>query len=1046
MNKKTSIFLIMGMLCSSVYAHNYIENEKTNKVNELPGHVRTIPVKDFDNDFRYNVNTSYYRNLNGDWEFAWFPSPEEFAKADRKSIEYDMVKVPCSWQMEGYDRPIYTNIIYPFDANPPYIDGINGNPVGLYRKEIKIPENWSDRRVRICFEGVSSTFELYLNGKFVGYSEDSYSPSEFDITPYLKSGKADMEVKVYRWCDGSYLEDQDGWRFSGIQRDVYLYSVADVHLNNYRISTDALGDGKGGLKLWYQLDASEKQRKTYTIDVNIISNDGKCVFSKTVDLRFKNKAVIENEFSAVVEGVEYWSHENPALYKMTFTIKDNKGNVVEKQMSNVGFRSVELRDRKLYLNGRSLIVKGVNRVEHNPFTGKYVPAVQMEKEVKLMKEHNINCVRTAHAPAHPYFYDLCDKYGILIMDEANVESHGMGYKDECLAKQSSWEQMHVERAVDMLLRDYNHPSVIMWSLGNEAGNGENMLAMERKIKEFDEVRPVVYHFWEGPETGDIIAGGVIKGGKANNGGGRYQSVDDLKMISEKNISRPFLLGEFAHSMGNALGNFKEYMDAFENYPGLIGGCIWDWVDQGIIKSSKTGKFGLDITDRDEALKCVKNPDSEYFIAYGGDFGDTPNSGNFCLNGIFPVDFSSTPKSEEVKYVYQNIEFSDWNPSDRTLTIKNKYLFKDLKEHNFEWTLYKNGVFTEGGWFVVPELKAGNTGNCKIEMKTGFDDKAEYALTVKAFERNIWDGKPVQVAAEQFVFGEHKPFRMPEIINFAKIESEGGKEILSNDGLTMVVDKKSGNIVEISKDGKKITAGALEHIFMRASTDNDRGGNKSLDKMWRNAGLDNLVMELVDFKAGKEGIQTEKIYKSAKGKTLFKVKESYSLIDGGINVNAEIKANTGCSQLPRIGYQCPLPLSVDKLQWYGAGPWSSYSDRGNSAFLGIHEAKANEMFDNYAKPQENGNRTDTRWVKVFNEDDCMMLVNGNGCFNFSLSPYSVKKMMDANHSCELVPDGYYTLFIDAVMAPVGNASCGPQAMGKYQVKDGVYKMNFDLIIF
>lgn len=1044
MNRKLGAILIMGILCSSVYAHNYIENEKINKVNELAGHVRTIPLTDFDNEFSYRVNTPFYQSLNGEWDFAWFASPEEYDKTDKSDIDFRKIKVPCSWQMEGYDRPIYTNIVYPFDAKPPYIDGINGNPVGLYRREITVPEEWLDKRVRICFEGVSSAFELYMNGKFVGYSEDSYTPSEFDITPYLKSGKADMEVKVYRWCDGSYLEDQDGWRFSGIQRDVYMYSVADVHLNNYRISTEAFGNGKGGLKLWYELNASEKQRKPYTLEMNIISEDGVNIFSKIADVRLGNKTGFEGELSAVVDGVEYWSHENPALYKMTFTIKDSKGNVVEKQMSNVGFRSVELRDKKLYLNGKPFIVKGVNRVEHNTFTGKYVALEQMEKEVKLMKKHNINCVRTAHAPAHPYFYDLCDKYGIMIMDEVNVESHGMGYKDESLAKQSSWEQAHVERAVDMLLRDYNHPSVIMWSLGNEAGNGDNMVAMERKIKEFDVVRPVVYHFWEGPETGDIIAGGVIKGGKKN-GGARYHSVEDLKKISDMNISRPFLLGEFAHSMGNALGNFKEYMETFESCPGLIGGCIWDWVDQGIIKNSRTGKYGMAIADRDEALKCVNNPGSEYFIAYGGDFNDEPNSGNFCLNGIFPVDFSSNPKSEEVKYVYQNIRFSNWNQEKKSLDIENKYLFTNLSEHNFEWSLYRNGSYVEGGWFVIPSLEPGESCNYNLDMETSSMQSGEYTLVIKAFSRNHWDGESVQVAAEQFVYGEYDRYTESEKCNYTVKDDVNARSFVRN-GISFIFDEKNGCIKEACYNGNNVIAGALEPIFIRATTDNDRGTAKSLDRMWKKAGLDSPIMELVSIETDNACIRTIKNYKNLKGDVLFEVKETFTFIEGGVNVDAEIKATTGCSQLPRIGYQCPLALDLDKVEWYGAGPWSSYSDRSSSAFLGIYNAGINEMFVNYARPQENGNRTNTRWVKVSETDGVCLCIDGKKPFNFTLSPYSVNNLDKAEHSFELIKEDYNTLFIDAVMAPVGNASCGPQAMNKYQIKDGIYHLNFNLRIF
>lgn len=1040
---KIKLAFVICMCSISVHAHNYIENEKVNKFNELPVHVRTIPVEDFGEEFSYNTNTSFFRSLNGEWDFAWFSSPEEYNNADKSELIFNKINVPCSWQMAGYDNPIYTNIVYPFDANPPYIDGINGNPVGLYRKEIMIPESWSDRRVRVCFEGVSSAFELYVNGEFVGYSEDSYSPSEFDITQYLKSGKASLEVKVYRWCDGSYLEDQDGWRFSGIQRDVYLYSVPDVHLNNYRIETNVSDNGNGGFGLWYELNSRKKQRKPFELEVNILSKDGQTVYSTSREISFKDNVGITGDISADIEGLEYWSHENPYLYKMTFTIKDRKGDIIERQMSDIGFRSVELRDKKLYLNGEPIIIKGVNRVEHNPFTGKAISLEQMEHEVILMKKHNINCVRTAHAPAHPYFYDLCDRYGLLIMDEANVESHGMGYKEECLAKQPSWEQAHVERATDMILRDYNHPSVIMWSLGNEAGNGMNMIAMENRIKEFDMVRPVVYHFWDGPETGDIIAGGVIKGGKKN-GGARYHSVDDLKRISEMNISRPFLLGEFAHSMGNSLGNFKEYMDAFENYPGLIGGCIWDWVDQGIVKSSKTGNYGLSITDREEALKCIKNPKSEYFIAYGGDFGDEPNSGNFCLNGIFPIDFSSNPKSEEVKQVYQNVGFTEWNASDKTFYIKNKYVFTNLSNHRFEWTLSKNGISIENGSFKLNSLSPSDSLRYKIPFKSNVNDYDEYTLTVNTFAPNTWDGEEMHIAKGQFVFGNYS-YNTSGVKEDISFMDKGRFVAYYNDKLSLIYNKETGLIDSLSYNGNNIIACSLEPVFMRASTDNDRGTEKSLDKMWRKAGLDKLTCELVNIVADSKGISSVRNYINENGDTLFVVKEFVSFIEKGIRVNSEIKATTGCNQIPRIGYLWPISKEMDNVKWYGAGPWSSYSDRRTSAFLGIYSKPVSEMFDNYAKPQENGNRTDTRWIEFTGEGEFIsMKINGHTPFNFSLSPYSIINMLDAKHSCDLKPMSYNNLFIDACMAPVGNASCGPQAMEKYKVKDGIYSLKFDII--
>ena len=1042
MRGKAIMMLGWCMMCVPVAAHDYIENESVNKVNELPVHVRSIPMDSFDDDWYSPDSGDYYRCLNGTWEFAWFASPRHYAEADKQSVDFAPMPVPCSWQMAGYDRPIYTNIVYPFDANPPKVDGVNGNPVGVYRRTVDVPYEWKGRRVRICFEGVSSAFELYVDGHFVGYSEDSALPSEFDITPYVKAGgMADVEVKVYRWCDGSYLEDQDGWRLSGIQRDVYMYAVPSVHLNNYRIEADALGSGRGKLKLWYEVEGNGNQKKPCQLEVNLWSAKGKKIYGNTQTLDWSTGQTQYGEIEASLKEVEYWSHECPQLYRMTFTVKDHRDKAIEKQAVNVGFRTIELRDRKLYLNGKPLVVKGVNRVEHNPFTGKFITRNQMEREVRLMKEYNINCVRTAHAPAHPYFYDLCDRYGMLIMDEANVESHGMGYKEASLAKQPSWQQAHVERAEDMVLRDFNHPSVVMWSLGNEAGNGPNMVAMEKKIKEYDRNRPVVYHFWEGPEVGDILAGGVLKGGKPN-GGARYHSVNDLKLISEKNISRPFLLGEYAHCMGNAMGNLKEYMHAFETYDGLIGGCIWDWVDQGIVKHSRTGEYGLAIADREEALNCVSNPESEYFIAYGGDFNDQPNSGNFCLNGMFPVTFARNPKSEEVKKIYQNIEFSEWDRQQTTLTIRNKYLFTSLAGHRFDWTLSKNGVEAERGSFELDAVNPGEITKQKLNFTSQLVDDAEYVLTIRVYARNIWDGNKLEVANGQFVFGDY-PYRPEKETQQVQRSITPPLVRYQYGQLELVFNQKTGLVDSVLLDGKNMMSGSMKPVFMRALTDNDKGGNKnSLERMWTKAGIDHLVPEVVEVVCGKKSIHSVKRYRNKKGEVLYIVDEVITLINGGVRYDTQFKVQTGCKQIPRLGYSCPVANELSEVEWYGAGPWSSYSDRCSSALIGVYNQSADSLFDNYARPQENGNRSAVRWLELKGKT-ARWRVSGPETFNFTVSPYTMENLNRAVHPYDLKRMPYHTLFIDAQMAPVGNASCGPQALEKYMVTDGVYHFTFNI---
>lgn len=1050
MNNRFLITTLLLMYFLAFHAQqSYYENETINKINEVKTHVNTVPLESLQQNFDYKLNTSLYKNLNGIWDFAWFATPEECEKCDLSSIRFNKIQVPCSWQMAGYDTPIYTNIEYPFDANPPYIAGINGNPVGVYKKEIIIPENWENKNVRLCFEGVSSAYEVYYNGRFVGYSEDSYTPSEFDLTPFLSSDKGLLEVKVYKWSDGSYLEDQDGWRFSGIQRDVYMYAIPNIHVNDYHIVAEAPGDNIGFFNLSYELIRQTRDCGTYFLDLQIFNHDGKLLKDtiKTISFseynRDKHMQRVLGNWNVRLNNIDYWSHEFPNLYDINIVIRGKNGIIVERQSSKFGFRSIKINGRNLLLNGKPLIIKGINRVEHNPFTGKYIPFEQMEKEVVLMKAHNINCVRTAHCPAHPYFYDLCDRYGILVIDEANVESHGMGYKDASLAKQKSWEKAHVERACDMVLRDYNHPCVIMWSLGNEAGNGTNMLAMEDAIKKIDNSRPVVYHFSDEPKVGDIVAGGVWKGNRKNNSG-RYNSVDDLKYISTMKLSRPFLLGEFAHSMGNSLGNLYDYVNTFEKCPGLIGGCIWDWVDQGIVKNRHTGEYGLNILNRNVAVKAVHNPDCDYFIAYGGDFNEKPNSGNFCLNGIFPVDFSETPKSEEVRRIYQNIEFSQWNSNTCELSIINKHLFTDLSGYSFKWILSEAGNVLEKGYFRVGYLAPFDSCKYKLNIKHKLENVGDYSLTIRAFTPVLWSDEVVEMATAQFVFGKRKQIINKRIHPITHVNN-GEQDIYDFGEWTCLYNRRKGILEELVFNNTHVIKRPFELEFMRAATDNDLGGKaKSLSSMWMNAGLHQLSSKTIMVSVSDTCMHSIRQYINSAGKIMFTADEYLTPISGGLNVRTQITATTSCAQIPRIGYKFYLSKDLSEVQWYGAGPWSSYSDRCVSAYLGVYSLPISKLFDNYANPQENGNRSNVRWVNITGKSNQKIKIVGHKLFNFSYSPYEVMDMHVAMHPYDLNVQPFNILHIDACMAPVGNASCGPQAMEKYQVGDGIYNLSFDIL--
>ena len=1025
------------------FAQSFIENQHINKVNEVKNHVHTVPLLEEGQHFKYAFQSEHYQLLNGLWDFSWFTDPSSMLKSLDKA-SFKPIQVPCSWQMAGYGIPRYLNANYPFDVNPPMVRGEYGNPVGVYRKTLTIPASWDKKQCFLWFEGVSSAYEVYIDGRFVGYSEDSNTASEFDVTDYVKPGKsASLEVRVFRWCDGSYLECQDTWLFSGIYRDVFLYATPDVHLKDYKITADACGNGKGTLNVDYKIANYQNHPSgDYVLSTTLKDKKGMSVWTKEQVIKLNYDAELTGTVHADLTNVAYWSHEKPNLYDLQFCLKKADGTILEYQLAEVGFRRFEVKGNKLYLNDKVLTIKGVNRVEHHAFYGKYIPHERMEEEVKLMKQNNINCVRTAHAPSHPYFYTLCDRYGILIIDEANVESHGMWYGENSLAKKPSWERAHVERAVDMVERDKNHPCVIMWSLGNEAGCGVNMVAMRRAIKKIDLSRPVTYHFYDEHPVTDIYLGGVIQKGKHNTFG-RYQSLDDLKMISEKKLDLPFVISEYAHSMGNATGNLTEYVEAFENWDGLSGGCIWDWIDQGIIRHKTTQKYGLGIDDQQKAMKAIHEPDGEYEVIYGGDFGEKKSLGNFCLNGITQADLASTPKLDEVGRAYQNLVFADWNSQDNSLSLRNKYLFTDANEFKYKWSLLRNGKVIKQGMTTVPSIPSGKSRRINIAIGDSWKKQPdEFFLNIAAYTSQTGHGLEADqmVAAAQLKLKDQVQETIVPNCKEIKLEETATAFVASAGNCSFTIDKATGSIAKISRKGKAV----IEQItpdFWRAPIDND----KRFKKMWNDAGLPSLKPQVESISATDQGIRVVRSFNNAQGKTMFSATEVYCLsAKGTLQLRAEIKATTGLRLLPKIGYQCSLTSSVSDVTWYGAGPMASYIDRKDAAFIGTYHLPVTKLFENYPKPQENGNRSEVRFVDLKDKKKSVVKVTADKPFNFTIWNYTTMNVANAKHSSDLKKLPYQILYISGWNAPIGNSSAGPEALEKYWIKDGVYQMNFSFI--
>lgn len=1014
--KITICFVILLFVVNIQAQSNDWENQNITQINkELP--TATL----FYDDSAADVTA-----LNGTWDFAFYNDVKEVPE-DAKPKKWNSIEVPGTWEMQGYGTPIYTNQIYPFDKNPPFISGINGNPVGIYQTEFEVAE-LKEKDIYLHFGSVSSAFYLWINDKKVGYSQDSWSPAKFNISAYARKGKNTLRMQVFRWSDGSYLEDQDGWRMSGIFRDVFLVEKEAVHIKDYFAKTSLKGNGG---KLDLQIDVSNNLNKTlkkYSLNVLVKDGSGKTLVN--LESKVNSKVNLSSELSVI----KPWSNEVPNLHILKIQLKKGK-QLIDEVRTKIGFRDVALSDKQqLLLNGKPFIIKGVNIVEHDPIYGKYISKARMEKQIKMLKRYNINTIRTAHYPASPYLYKLCDEYGMLVIDEANVESQGMKYKDASLAKDPTWEKAHVERLEAMMQRDKNHPSVILWSFGNEAGNGVNMEAMQRRAKDIDKSRPTHYHIIDGGVSYDTYGGGIIKFGKPNIFG-RYQSVADLEYLGKEGTDKPYLLNEFAHSMGNSTGNLQEYVDVFEKYPNLIGGCIWDWVDQGVTKS-KDGAYGTKIKNIERAHTQAKLPGKDVYWAFGGSFGDTPNSGSFCINGLVFPDMTPSSKTEEVKKAYQEIAFKLVDFTTGTVNIKNKYHVTNTNAFNFEWILLEDGKEIQRTPFNI-NLSGGSQKEVTLPKWTKPDTVgSEYVLQLvaKLQKDTKWVKSGHEVAFEEWVIPSNTTKEL-SLKNTGEVTVNEFENlvVLSGKEYQFTFDKTTGNLIKATKGGNIRIKDGMSLSFYRAPVDNDR----SFRKHWKLFKTDALQCQVDRFaiakKQGNATITINKTFTALGTKSGIIAKEEFSINNEGevlVKLALDYFGEDLPPTLPRIGYTAKLPKSSDTITWYGKGPGSSYSDRKTGMKMGIYTATIDELFTNYIKPQANGNRAEVRWFQVGIENP--LKVSSEQPIHFSLQKYEAKDVAKARFTYQLKEGKYNILNIDLEHGPVGNGSCGPRPLTKYLV--------------
>ncbi|MBN2862798.1 MAG: DUF4981 domain-containing protein [Bacteroidales bacterium] len=989
------------------------------------------------------ANSSNYLSLDGIWKFNLVNAPDNrpywFFKDDFDTRRWDDIEVPSNWEMKGYDVPIYVNIPYPFKKDPPFIQK-DYNPVGSYKRNFRLPSGWKNKEIFLHFGGVSSAFYVWVNEKLVGYSQDSKTPAEFNISKYLKRGKNSIAVEVYRWSDGSYLEDQDFWRLSGIQRSVFLHARPKTYIQDFFAVGDLVNNYKDGhFKLGVSLKGSGEKSEDLTVKASL-TDKGKELFSESKDVNLEdNKAYLE--FDKILPEIEIWSAENPRLYSLLITLQDRKGNILECISSKTGFRKVEIKDSQLLVNGKAVLLKGTNLHEHDDVTGHVISEKTILADIKVMKSHNINAVRTSHYPQQELWYEMCDKYGLYLIDEANIESHGIGYnKDVTLADKPEWAAAHLARMQAMVERDKNHPSVIIWSLGNEAGDGHNFLANYKWTRQRDNSRPVQYERAE----------------KSTNTTERhtdifcpmYAKIEYLEAYArdEKN-DRPLIMCEYAHAMGNSTGNLQNYWDVIEKYPKLQGAFVWDWVDQGILQTDKNG---------------------EKYWAYGGDFGEegVPSDGNFCINGLVWPDRTPKPGLSEVKKVYQYVGIEPVDLKTGLIRIRNKYDFTNLSEFNFDWEVAANGSVIQSGNIPLPDLEPGRELNVMIPI-TDIDPEpgTEYFLNLRFSRSDEWT-----IIPENHIYATAQ-FKLPV---------EGSKIASGTDKLAVIQTKTVGNDLEVAgKDmkvvfslesgrmrswiykGKELLLKGPEPDFWRPPTDNDYGyGMDRKLGIWKKAGEGSVVTKVdirhsemdrvvVVFRYDILGIDVEKIAGYS---------TSYTILGSGdiIIANSFEKLSESLPEIPRMGMQLQLPGEFKNLRWFGRGPHENYVDRKTSADIGLYESIVSGQYVPYIRPQENGYKTDTRWLTLTNDSGEGIMVTGRPLFCFAAlnnthddfeSPGNLaryrKDAKSANtHTNDVIPRDLVNLNIDlGQMGVGGDDSWGAPIHPQYRLQERRYEYSF-----
>lgn len=974
--------------------------------------------------------SSLVKSLNGVWKFKYLKNPleipEGFYKIEYNVSHWDNTVVPGNWQLQGhYDPPVFTNIKYPFNPNPPYVPH-DYNPTGLYRTSFKISDKWRDKEVYIHFGGVQSAMYLWINGIKVGYHEDGMLPAEFNLSPYLKKGLNNIAIQVLNWSDGSYLEDQDFWRLSGIYRDVFLYAVPKIHIRDFSVYSELDKDYKDAdLTLKFNL-MNHESKKVDNIKIRYTLKDAANLPIQSNLISISDLGEKSEQSISVTKKVYNplkWSAEIPNLYNVEIELLNYDGSVIQVISHKTGFRKVELKSGHLLINGKAIKIKGVNRHDFDMYTGRFVTRESMLKDVLLMKHNNINAIRTSHYPNNQELYNLCDEYGLYVMDEANVESHGLWAKGYYIGDLPEWKDAIKSRSINMVERDKNHPSIICWSMGNESGWGVNFDSTYKAIKSIDpEKRPVHYES-QNPAYAKVLSRYDIISSM-------YPSLEYIIQQFNEDTIRPMIICEYAHSMGNGTGNFKKYWDLFNGYSRMQGGFIWDWVDQGLRLKDKDGK--------------------EYWEVINKIDGANTN------DGLINPDRVIQPELYEVKKIFQNYSINNIDVNEGLFTISNNNYFMDFRNVKLIWSLLENGRVVDHG--IIENLELTPQTHKPLAIKFNkllikADNEYYFNFSFRTKETQGLIESNYEVASEQIPFDYNKIEKSEvclEESNALKINKDSNLVIIKGENFSVTFDQTVGCITDIDYETEKILQEPIMPSFWRVPTDNDEGGGvNSYANIWREAGLDRFTLHPIQFDIIQ--VSDKEIVVRVKNEVRFKTdkilqRSFYTILaNGSIKVDNSFEIGEKLPPLPRIGNLIILSKSFQNIEWYGRGPFENYEDRKESAYIGVYKSKVFDQHFSYVMPQENGNKTDTRWLKVESLNHTIR-INGSPEFNFTIHDYSDFALNDSKTTHKLERGNKTWLHIDVKqMGLGGDDSWSPRVHKEYLLKKKLYNQSYEINI-